>query len=187
MANPYARLVGSPCESVRRLGDRACGDPAAFLYRGIDPLVLGLTVAQRKKYIRTVLVLCPDCAMSLAHAFAWQIKDGKVRLERLDVVKFRLHCSNCLAFVHVEWDTDAPQGNPGELIWCPKCGVKAAYRLDPEQDYWDVLSKSLDNMPILLVQMLYAEWDRTKYRRFVDYVRLQIEQSDATGTFDAAN
>src|SRR6266566_2262839 len=101
MASPYARLVGEPCEGMRRYGTRACGEPSWFLYRGIDPIILGLTSEQRKKYIRTVLLMCPDCAKDLAHAFAWQIQDGKVRLERLDVVKFRLHCKSCLADVTV--------------------------------------------------------------------------------------
>lgn len=188
MSAPYAKLVGEPCESLRRNGaaNKACGQPSKFLYRGIDPRALKLTVAQSKRYIRATLLMCPDCAKALAEAFAWQIKDGHVRLERLDVNKFRLHCTHCGVFVHVMWDTDAPQSYPGAFAWCPRCGANATYRLDPEADYWDVLSESLENMPVELVKLLYVEWDRGRYQNFFTYVKAQIAQFDTTNTFEAA-
>src|SRR5258708_6872916 len=168
MNSPYARLIGEPCESVRRLGNRACGEPSRFLYRGIEPRVLNLTAVARKKYIRTVLLMCVDCAKSIAEDFAWQIKDGHVRLESLDMVKHRMFCRTCHISVQLIWPDGDPQGNPGTFEFCPRCGASTSIPIvDPEADYFDLVAESFPGMPLQLVKMLYAEWPRSsRWPRF---------------------
>lgn len=204
-----ARLKGSPCEAIRP--DRArrslhngtagydradmCGEPARFIWLGLDPRHLGLTVAQRRKYIRSNLLLCTDCAFETNHTFGWQIKDGKARLERLDIVKQRLHCRACGVTVWVAWDylADGPSTNPGSPFrFCPQCGAQSAYQLNLNVDLWEVamedcMSQGLE-VPVQLLKMFYQQWphqDRRFYK-FYDYVRYQLDVYERTGDFDVA-
>lgn len=187
--SPYAALLNSPCESVRRLGDAACGRRSKFLFRGIDPSALALTAAERKKYIRTVLLMCEDCAKALIDDFAWQIQDGKVKIERLEMVKHRLHCRECSTTIALVWPEDAPVTNPGEFAFCPRCGAKALFHINPNEDYWEIISETFENMPVELVKLLYVEWPRSdrRFPRFADYVRHSIEEFDATGELPNEN
>lgn len=194
-------FVGQPCQSARAHERGAspprdgttrvlCGLPSDFVWLGIDPLALGLTVAQLKKYKPSTLLLCADCAMDMAHDFAWYIRDGKARLERLTVQPLRISCHECHAVVKVMWDQDAPQFNPGAIQFCPRCGARSVAAIDPEADYWDLMVEAFDNMPLQLLKMLYAEWPRhdRRYHRFRDYVADQIAQYDSSEgeTFEAA-
>jgi hypothetical protein len=205
-----ARLVGSPCEAVRPERarrstanadagyDRAdmCGEPARFIWLGLDPRHLNLTMAQRRKYIRTNLLMCVDCAFETYHTFGWQIKDGKARLERLDIVKQRLHCRDCGVTIWVAWDytADGPSTNPGSPFrFCPQCGARAAFRLELGVDLWEVcmedcLAKGIE-MPIPVLKMLYEDWphqDRRFYK-FYDYVKYQMDVFERTGDFEMAS
>lgn len=125
--------------------------------------------------------MCPDHAKALAHDFAWHIKDGKVSIERLDEVKFRFHCKNCLAGTIVQWDAKALGTNPGEFGYCPRCGAKCNGTIDPEQDYYELLSEAFGGMPVELVKMLYQEWDRRAFPKFRDYVKAEIDHFDVEG------
>jgi len=176
-----------------------CGLPSHFIWLGIDPLVLKLSAAKLKKYKPSTLLLCADCAMELAHAFAWQIRDGKVRLERLDVVFLRISCQACHACTKITWDhgQDGPSTHPGPIQYCPRCGHNQIALIDPEADYWDILVESFGTrdsdgtlvpFPKQLLQMLYSEWPRhdRRYQRFADYVADQMKQFDESGEFEAA-
>jgi hypothetical protein len=147
-----------------------------------------MTAAQRKKYIRSNLLLCGDCAMELCHEFAWHIRDGKARLERLDVQPLRITCRQCHAATKISWDESAPPMNPGMIQYCPRCGANQVAIIDPEADYWDIMERAFAPMPLMLLKMLYEEWPRNdrRYRRFRDYVEDQIKQFESTQTFEAA-
>lgn len=192
MARNDESLVGQPCQAVvpvlDRRGrptelDRLCGEPSWFRYRGPPPS------DPRRGKGRTELLMCLEHVKAIGdEIFAWTTKDTDTQrarpidLERLDMTVFRMHCKACLAFTRVLWDTAAPVGpNPGEMQFCPRCGAKAYYQLNHEADYWEVLSGILDNMPVLLVQMLYSSWDRGRYHKFVDYVAAEVANFDETG------
>lgn len=185
--------VGDPCQAVVPMRDRRgrpteddqlCGEPAWFMYTGLVP-----RKGTRKSLSqRCQLVLCPDHAKAAAQDFlAWTVHASDpnhirpVTIERLDMVVHRFHCHTCNAFTNVVWDTNAPSFNAGALQYCPRCGAHTYAMIDPEKDYWDVMSIAFDNMPVLLLQMLYTEWDRIKYRRFRDYVEAEINTFDLTG------
>lgn len=191
-----ANLVGLPCQVVvperDRRGrpledDRLCGEPSYFKYTGLIP-----KKGTRKSLDqRCTLLMCPDHAKSAAQDFlAWTVHSSDthirpVTIERLDMVVHRFHCKSCNSFTNVVWDTNAPSFNPGQLQYCPRCGAHTYAMIDPEADYWDVMSRGFDNMPVLLLQMLYSEWDRIKYRRFRDYVQAEITNFDMTGAMMA--
>lgn len=191
MAPSYPSLVGDPCQVAvpvldrrRHLTehDRLCGEPSFFIYKGPPP--------KRASERRTTLLMCPDHAKAMAQdCFAWTIHDSDtnrarpITIERLDMIVHRFHCKACGAFTKVVWDTDAPQSNPGDLSWCPRCGARSNSMLDPEADYWDVMSMSFDGMAVELLRMLYSEWDRIRYPRFRDYVQAEIDSFDTTGDF----
>lgn len=135
--------------------------------------------------------------MELAHDFGWQIKDRVARLERLDVQPFRITCHACNAATKVMWDTDAPAMNPGQIQFCPRCGAREVALIDPEADYWDILSEAFGTtlpdgtvvpFPKQLLVMLYNEWPRSdrRYHAFRAYVADQMAQYDTQGTFEAA-
>lgn len=205
-----ARLVGSPCEAIRperarrsllnhsagydRAATGMCGEPARFIWLGLDPRHLNLTAAERKRYIRTNLLMCVDCAAETLHTFGWQIKDNKARLERLDIVKQRLHCRACGVTVWAAWDYTAQiQGNPGSPFrFCPMCGAREAYHLDLNVDLWEVamedcVAKGI-NVPIPLLKMFYDEWPRNdrRFYKFYDYVKYQVDIYERTGEFEIA-
>lgn len=195
-----ASLVGAPCESARyegrgRFGHRdpvygpLCGRPSRFIWLGIDPSALNLTVAQRKKYIRAHVLMCWDCARRMYEMFCWQLKDGKAKLERLDVVKHRLHCKDCGTTAWVSWDTDPGVliTHPGELKWCVRCGKRAAVILDHERDFLEVMAQDLAENdatpPIQLIQMLYEDWPRTdrRFDGFYDYFKYVMAHPEEIG------
>lgn len=205
----WASYVGDPCQSARPHGRGPtspgldpgqrplCGLPSSFVWLGVDPRVLHLTAKQRKAYKPTTLIICADCAMELAHDFAWQIKDRVARLERLDVQPLRIACAKCHAATKISWDADAPQLNPGMIQFCPRCGAQQVALIDPEADYWDILTETFGTtlptgefvpFPKPLLLMLYGEWPRNdrRYRAFRDYVADQMKQFDDTGDFEAA-
>lgn len=206
MPGRWAPYAGTPCQSARPHGRGPtspgvdgkvlCGLPSSFVWLGVDPLVLHLSAKQLKKYKPTTLIICADCAMQLAHDFAWQIRDRAARLERLDVQPLRITCHRCKAATKIMWDDTAPPMNPGMIQFCPRCGAQQIALIDPEADYWDILTESFGSkvdgtmvpFPRQLLQMLYSEWNMhdRRYPAFKDYVADQMKQFDNTGEFEAA-
>jgi hypothetical protein len=197
-----ARLVGEPCQAVRP--DRArvridgvelyCGKPARFMWYGLDPRRLHLTVAQRKKYIRACVLMCADCAKDLLDDIGWEIKDGRGRLERLSTVKQRTHCRACGVDLWVAWGGEGPATNPGEFRFCPRCGERSHFAVDADKDYWEVMAEDLSikgvEFPVQLIKMFHEDWtaqwaraDR-RHRTFYDYVKHQSEVFERTGEFE---
>lgn len=192
--------IGMPCESARPTRHaptvdavEMCGNPSHFLYTGLtaDCITdrrraqrLGVNrVSEAGRYQRGTLLLCPDCAYNLSHNMAEALIKGKARLERLDVVKFRAHCTACDVTVHVAWDTDAPSTNPGTHVFCPRCGHKTMFRIDPDADYWDIIAESFPMMPVQLLQMLHVEWPHNdrRFPTFRSYVEFQVQHSSEEG------
>lgn len=176
----YPMLVGEACEVV--VGpdgrQRYCREPSMFRYVGNVPPDMRPSEIKRRG-LPCIILMCPDHAMRMAHDVSWHVKDGKCWLVRLDMVIFRMHCSTCGAFTKLAWDTDAPSLNPGHFGFCPRCGANTNATLDPEADYWDLMSAAFNNMPIQLLQLLYHEWNRVKYSRFRDYVEAAIASDEA--------
>lgn len=156
------------CHSARDKEGELCGYPALFKYTPVT-------------WTLPPIILCSDCAYAILHDHGWQIKDGKARLEPLDMVRFRAYCPECIIHVTMSWTPGAPSGNPGQFTFCPRCGKKVGYFIDADKDYWEILTESLGTpeipYPLELAQMLYQEWDRTKYSRFFDFVRA-FEEAD---------
>jgi hypothetical protein len=159
------------CTSARNLAGEMCGYPALFRYKG---------------YKLPTLFMCGDCAYAIVHDLGWQLKDRLCILEPLDMLKLRAFCSSCHVDLFVGWNTNAPaQGNPGEFMFCPRCGAHQLYAIDQERDYWEVMSVAFGDsgvpFPITLLQQLYIEWPRNKYQRFADFVAAQMAAFDETG------
>lgn len=210
MMESRARLKGSPCEAIRP--DRArrstlneslpydradmCGGEARFIWLGLDPRYLHMTVAERKRYIRTNLLLCIHCAKEMLDKFGWQIKDRHARMERLDIVKQRLHCKDCGVTLWVAWDYNAsgPSTNPGSPFrFCPQCGARNSYELNLNVDLWEVCREDCEekglSLPIALLKMLYDDWPHNdrRFYKFYDWVRYQVETYERTGEFAEAS
>ena len=137
-------------------------------------------------------MICCDCAKELLHEFGWQIKDGKARLEGIDMTRQRMHCRACGVNVWVAWVDGAPSTYPGSpFMFCPRCGVQSAFVIDIEQDYWEIMAEDLAinnvHFPVQLLKMLYDEWPRNdrRFHRFYDYVEYQRKIFESTGEVDA--
>lgn len=161
------------CQSARRLGNLMCGFPAVFVYRGQTFRGQPVTAGR--------LLLCEDCAYALSHDLTNEVRNRKVLLEAINDVKHRLHCGNCDVNVYMTWDSQDPVApNPGQFMYCPRCGTQAAYRIDPDQDYWDLIATAFPGMPVQLLQILHVEWPREdpRFQRFRDYVQHCIDDPD---------
>jgi hypothetical protein len=193
---PHTYLLGEPCEV--KLGDPygpkqiyACGEPARFIYYGLIPEIWASSSVEVKQMVKRGhplhMVMCPDHAMALARDWSWHIKDGKVRIERLDIIVYRSFCSNCLVFTRIQVDLGSPV-KPTHFAprFCPECGHENPIRVLPEADYWEIISEHFENMPVELLRMLYVEWPRNRYKTFADYVKAQVAEYETTGDFEAA-
>lgn len=194
-----ASLRGTPCQFVRperaRLhgAEDYCGQPSRFVWRGFDPSLYNKTKAQLKKHVHVDVFVCVDCALELMANYGWHIKDGKARLERMDVTKFRGHCKACGTTAWIAWDHEVPQTYPGtHFSFCPRCGERSVFMVDQLQDVWEVMSEDLAgrnlNFPIQLLKMLYEDWPncRKRFWKFYDYVQYQMDCYERTGEFDMA-
>ena len=124
-----------------------------------------------KKYPDPITIyVCTTCAGRMLTELAPTFNAKKATLTCLIMNKLSLHCENCLAFFRIErisphTNTYVPQNH-----FCPHCGHKSVASLDPERDYWEIISTSL-NLPVDLTHTLYDAWlyDPT-HSKFVDFV-----------------
>lgn len=190
-------LRGLGCERVLEARgtdhDYLCGRPSRFAWWGFDPNHLGLTAAQRRKYIRTRLLLCIDCTLDIMFEWGWHIKDQHARLERLDMYKHRAHCSNCGLFCWVaggDWEGLPTSVEADRYSYCPKCGARTLYYIDAQLDVWEVMFNDFMEagtpLPQELIKLLHTDWPRDdrRFHRFYDYVRHQLDVFTRTGDFE---
>lgn len=194
---PMPQLVGEPCEVKVGIADgprgiHNCGDPARFIYYGLDPAIWAATKSEQKRMLARgnpcTMLMCADHAKRLIDEWSWHIKDGKVRIERLDFIVYRSFCTSCLTFTRIQLDLSSPT-KPTEFApeFCPACGAKQPIRVMPEQDYWDIISEHFNGMPVELVKMLYTDWPRKRYRTFTEFVESQIAEFDSTGELSSGD
>jgi hypothetical protein len=170
-------MFGQPCQVVRSNEPlKFCGQPSVFIRLGIIPI--GMTPEQaHAEHWNYTMLMCPECVNAYERDLGWHIKDGRIRIERLDVTKLRLKCDHCLDVFAIEWDpTMHESGNPGVLRFCPRCGQSAGHMAfpDPHLDFMDWVCEQYPGMPRQLVVMLYTEWPRNLYKTFRSYIDSQV-------------
>lgn len=92
--------------------------------------------------------------------------------ENLQVRMLTLSClqKDCLTKLRIGRFIYRPTTRVGTLQFCPVCGGKAQAHTDTDETYWETLANSYD-LPVQIIQQLYAIWDRNEYEKFYDFVQ----------------
>jgi hypothetical protein len=115
------------------------------------------------------------------------LKSGEVTLRCLEFTKLTLNCSACkslfrfepirpLVSKHAASQSASNGYYPIPNHFCPVCGSPAVAEFNPELDYWELISSSLD-LPVGLTLQIYSHWLKDKFAtaKFIDYV-MEIQQ-----------
>lgn len=156
------------CGVLKRVDDNGiphlCNDPAYFRYKGlasVDPDKGQVIVDQ-----------CLSHSRSTFQRMEPALKDGLVTMRCLVQTKMTIRCHKCKSVFRFEPLAPTVVRAPGRF--CPNCGTTAgdvSTTVDPELDYWEIISADLD-LPTGLVKQIYSIWlaDRTATNKFVQYV-----------------
>lgn len=163
-----------------------CDRPAVWQYIGIAPLEPDKAQYEWQT-IQTKLALCLEHGRVLWLAvggYATKKRpEERVTLERLGEPVIYFHCTECLTVVKYELrrQGDMPLVTRGAPSYCPQCGAQGSpAMLDPERDYWEILSEAFQNMDLRLLKLFYEQWlnDPKSPPRFRDYVDSELLKDD---------
>lgn len=114
------------------------------------------------------LELCDAHAYALIHTYAGDREVIQTNLKSMATARATIQCGNCKSVFRLE--RVGVVTHVGMPAYCPHCGAKANGFNDPERDYWELLSESLQ-LPVSITTALYDAWDRDDYPNFGDFVK----------------